>query len=158
QVRLTITDSRNRTSSVVHSVIVSASSTGSTPPPTPPPTPTFTYSPAAPTPGTAVSFNGAATSCSATPCSYHWTADLDSSGLGTGATMSFTFSQTGTKYVRLTVTDSKSQLASVEHDVVVTQTTSTPGISSFTPTSGPVGTSVTISGTNFTGATGVKFN
>ena len=35
---------------------------------------------------------------------------------------------------------------------------SAPTISSFSPTSGPVGTSVTISGTNFTGASSVKFN
>ena len=33
-----------------------------------------------------------------------------------------------------------------------------PTISGFTPTSGPVGTSVSISGTNFTGATAVAFN
>src|SRR5207245_6169552 len=33
-----------------------------------------------------------------------------------------------------------------------------PTISSFTPASGPVGTSVTISGNNFSGATAVKFN
>src|SRR6202007_1587708 len=33
-----------------------------------------------------------------------------------------------------------------------------PTISSFTPASGPAGTSVTISGTNFTGATAVLFN
>jgi hypothetical protein len=33
-----------------------------------------------------------------------------------------------------------------------------PAITSFTPTIGPVGTSVTITGTDFTGATGVSFN
>jgi hypothetical protein len=35
---------------------------------------------------------------------------------------------------------------------------SAPTVTGFTPTSGPSGTSVTITGTNFTGATGVKFN
>jgi uncharacterized protein (TIGR03437 family) len=42
--------------------------------------------------------------------------------------------------------------------VQVEGATSAPTITSFAPTSGPVGTSVTITGTNFTGATSVKFN
>lgn len=39
-----------------------------------------------------------------------------------------------------------------------TVVSSPPTISSFSPTSGPVGTSVDVHGTNFTGATSVKFN
>jgi hypothetical protein len=42
--------------------------------------------------------------------------------------------------------------------VQVEGSTLLPTITSFSPTSGPVGTSVTINGTNFTGATSVKFN
>jgi hypothetical protein len=47
------------------------------------------------------------------------------------------------------------QLAADE--AIIKQVTSVPTITSFTPTSGASGTSVTITGTNFTGATAVSF-
>jgi len=48
--------------------------------------------------------------------------------------------------------------ATSSNNFTVTGTGALPTITSFSPTSGPVGTSVTINGTNFTGATQVKFN
>src|SRR5207302_8185204 len=48
--------------------------------------------------------------------------------------------------------------ASSAGSFTVTVSDPPPTITSFTPASGPVGTSVTISGTNFTGATAVRFN
>jgi IPT/TIG domain/Right handed beta helix region len=48
--------------------------------------------------------------------------------------------------------------ASTTTAFTVAQTTSAPQISSFSPTSGPVGTSVTINGSGFSTASGVKFN
>src|SRR5205807_584644 len=48
--------------------------------------------------------------------------------------------------------------ASSAGSFTVTVSDPPPTITSFTPASGPVGTSVTISGTNFTGATAVQFN
>src|SRR5947208_7545713 len=96
-----------------------------TPAPTPAPTPTpdptagFTYSPANPVTGQAVSFNGSGSSCLATPCAFIWSDDGDGSILGGGVTMGFTFADLGTKYVRLTITDGLGRQATVEHNVVV---------------------------------------
>ncbi|PYR96270.1 MAG: hypothetical protein DMG12_26665, partial [Acidobacteria bacterium] len=109
-VRLTITDAQSRSASVEHNVIVSPST---------PLVPAFTYSPSNPVTGSPVSFDGSSSTCPASPCSYSWTDDADSSLLGTGVRMSFTFRDVGTKYVRLTITDSQSRSASVEHDVMV---------------------------------------
>jgi hypothetical protein len=58
--------------------------------------------------------------------------------------------------IRVT-TGSGAALSSSEFSVT-TSPTPIPIISGFTPTSGPVGTVVTIGGENFTGATSVKFN
>src|SRR5207247_6408034 len=77
------------------------------------------HSPSNPVTGSPVSFDGSSSTCPASPCSYSWTDDADSSLLGTGVQMSFTFRDPGTKYVRLTITDSLSRSASVEHDVAV---------------------------------------
>src|SRR5207253_4854835 len=111
-VRLTITDSLSRSASVEHGVAVSPSA---------PLVPAFTYSPSNPVTGSPVSFDGSSSTCSASPCSYSWTDDADHSQLGMGVTMSFTFQDPGTKYVRLTITDAQSRSASVEHNVIVSQ-------------------------------------
>src|SRR5437773_8582605 len=107
---LTMTDSLSRGASVEHDVAVSPSA---------PLVPAFTYSPSNPVTGSPVSFDGSSSTCPASPCSYSWTDDADSSLLGTGVQMSFTFRDPGTKYVRLTITDSQSRSASVEHHVMV---------------------------------------
>lgn len=110
------------------SAVVAASTTSSAPSPPPPPPPpaapvaAFSFSPAAPVTGSAVSFNASATSCAASPCSYSWADDPPSGGtwpLGTGQSMSFTFTGVGTKYVTLTVTDNQNRTATIEHNVVV---------------------------------------
>jgi hypothetical protein len=104
----------------------------STPPVTPveptpaPPTASFTFAPASPVTGRAVSFDGASSSCSDGPCTYTWSDDGGTTRpipalwpLGSGQTLSFTFLEVGTKYVRLVVTDAAGQTATVEHNVVV---------------------------------------
>src|SRR5205809_6767610 len=61
-------------------------------------------------------------------------------------------------HYRVKSRDAAGNLATSGDFTLTTLVVSAPTITSFTPTSGPVGTSVTISGTNFTGATAVTFN
>jgi hypothetical protein len=92
-----------------------------------PPTASFTYSPTSPTVGQAVGFDGTGSSCPDEPCTYAWS---DDGGpvrpmpalwpLGGGAVISFTFLGSGTKYVRLVVTDASGRTATVEQNVAVT--------------------------------------
>ena len=92
----------------------------------PPPTARFTFSPNSPVAGSAVKFDGSSSTCAETPCSYSWAGDGGPNGqnlnewpLGTGDAFSYTFSDAGPKYVRLTLTDAQNRTATVEHDVVV---------------------------------------
>ncbi|MGZ6587943.1 MAG: Ig-like domain-containing protein [Solirubrobacteraceae bacterium] len=71
----------------------------------------YTYTPASPTIGQAVSFDASTATCDDTPCTYTWEDDGgdgpagDQWPLGSGKTMSFTFQEAGVKNVRVTVTD-----------------------------------------------------
>ena len=114
----------------IRSIVTAANSGGSTSAssaPTalvarPAPTASFTFSPASPVTGQAVTFDATASSCGAAPCTYTWADDPPGGGsfaLGTGQTLSFTFQVVGTKYVTLTMTDAQNRSATVEHDVVV---------------------------------------
>jgi hypothetical protein len=98
--------------------------------PTPPapslPTASFTFSPASPVAGQAVKLDGASSTCPDGPCTYAWSDDGGPTQpipaqwpLGSGQSLSFTFLEAGTKYVRLVVTDAAGQAATVEHNIVV---------------------------------------
>lgn len=91
----------------------------------PRPTAAFTYSPSRPVIGQQVTFNGSGSSCLATPCAYKYIDTANGATLGTSQISAFTFSDAGTKFVQLTVTDARNQTSSVEHDVVVSAPTAT---------------------------------
>ena len=65
---------------------------------------------------------------------------------------------TGTTDGPIHVTNATATADSATNFDVAPPSTNCPTITSFTPTSGPLGTSVVITGTNFTGATVVSFN
>ncbi|WP_345237333.1 IPT/TIG domain-containing protein [Hymenobacter saemangeumensis] len=79
---------------------------------------------------------------------------------GTRASLDFACTSTGTYYLHLSQYSCTSLSLSepLAYKASSGSGTPAPAISSFSPTSGPAGTNVTITGTNFSGATGVRFN
>src|SRR3989454_7450604 len=91
------------------------------------------------------------------PTAYGNSTPLNSSLLTAHAVTLTGLLATTTYQYRAKARDAAGNLAT-SADFTLTTLVDAPTITSFTPTSGPVGTSVTISGTNFTGATGGRFN
>jgi hypothetical protein len=86
----------------------------------------FSHTPAEPIVGQAVAFNGSGSVCTVGPCSYAWSDDGGPTRplpalwpLGNGKSVSFTFHEAATKYVRLVVTDALGSSATVEHNVAI---------------------------------------
>jgi hypothetical protein len=119
-VRLRVVDDDG--AAAVSTATVQVSSTAG--PTLPAPAARFTVTPAAAVTGTQVTFDGSGSTCGAPPCSYTWK-DVGPNGtgdwpLGSGTVISFTFNGTGTKYVRLTLTDALDRTATANREVVVT--------------------------------------
>ncbi len=93
-------------------------------PPTASPTAAYTYSPAGPEVGQAVSFDASGSSCAASPCSYRWEEGTQS--IGSGTTLTHSFSTAGDRQVRLTVTDAQSRSDSVTKTITVSEPASEP--------------------------------
>jgi len=87
----------------------------------------FNYSPTSPTVGQSVTFNASSSTCPGGPCTYEWSNDdgpnqpiPPQTRLGSGQSISLTFSTSGIQYIRLLVTNVLGQSATVEHNVTVT--------------------------------------
>ncbi len=121
----------------------------------PPPAPTITsFSPTSGPTGTSVTISGA-NLAGITAVSFNGTAaTVFASGSGTSATATVPVGAT-TGAISLTTPGGTATSAAT---FTVTVPSTAPTITSFAPTSGPVGTAVIISGTNFTGTTAVTFN
>jgi beta-glucanase (GH16 family) len=142
-IRLTVTNRKGGSSSAVQTVSVSAmppadgdgdsvadaqdvcpALAGSAPDGCPAPTPAFAFTPSAPTVGQQVSFDGSATACPATPCTYAWS--HNSTVFASGRTATFTYQTSGVKMVTLQVTDARSRSVSLSRSFAVSDVTPPP--------------------------------
>ena len=120
-VTLTVTDNQGATSSVSHSVTVTA------PPPNQPPTAVFTSN----CTNLQCSFDGSGSSDpDGTIASYTW--DFGDGVTGSGATPSHTYATAGAYTVKLTVTDNQGATNTVSHNVTVTPPANQPPTAAFT--------------------------
>jgi hypothetical protein len=126
-----------------------------------PPTASFAFAPASPVIGEVITLDGTASSCPDAPCTYEWSDDGGATRpasilwpLGTGISLSFSFLEVGTKYVRLVVTDAAGQTATVEHNVTV----SAPLISAPANTTSPTISGIPIEGDTLSATTGAWSN
>jgi len=129
-------------------------STGAPPPQPPPATPSITsFQPTSGMVGAAVSISGSNLT-GATALSFNGTAATFTVN---SATQISTTVPGGATTGKISVTTPNGSASSAA-DFTVTATPPAPTITSFAPTTGPVGTSVVITGTDFTGATAVTLN
>ena len=112
------------------------------------------FSPTSGPVGTSVTISGA-NFTGATSVTFNGTAASFTVGSSTSITATV---PSGATTGAISVTTPNGSATSASSFTVTTSGGSAPTISGFSPTSGPVGTSVTISGANFTGATSVTFN
>jgi chitodextrinase len=143
-VRLTVTNRKGRSSTTMKTVQVSATSAptdgdadgvsdaqdacpalaGLPPDGCPSPTPAFSYSPSSPTVGQQVSFDGSATSCYSTPCTYRWS--NGTTEFATGQTATLTYQTSGSKTVTLQVTDAQNRTVSLTIGLTVSDPVNAP--------------------------------
>jgi PKD repeat protein len=139
-VRLTVTDNDGATGTTTRQVVISAQ-------PNQPPTAAFNSSPSSTTVGSAISFNGSASSDpDGWIVSYTW--QYGDGATGSGAAVQHAYAAAGTYTVRLTVTDNGGATGTTTRQVVISAQPNQPPTAAFnsSPSSTTVGSSILFNG------------